>query len=102
MAGEAAVVEGVQVVPAGELAEVVEFLKDPQKFSRLGGRIPKGVLLVGPPGTGKTLLARALAEFIIEGVRSTIPMHKRILEDPDFQKGDISTKFMERYNSPPK
>ncbi|WP_082863515.1 ATP-dependent zinc metalloprotease FtsH [Thermodesulfatator autotrophicus] len=44
-----------------ELQEVIEFLKDPHKFTKLGGRIPKGVLLVGPPGTGKTLLAKAIA-----------------------------------------
>jgi len=44
-----------------EVTEVIEFLRDPQKFTKLGGRIPKGILLVGPPGTGKTLLARAIA-----------------------------------------
>lgn len=47
-------------------------------------------------------MRRALDEFIIEGVKTTIPMHKKILDDPDFQKGDISTKFMERYNNQPK
>ncbi len=44
-----------------ELQEIIEFLKDPQKFQKLGGKIPKGVLMVGPPGTGKTLLAKAVA-----------------------------------------
>ncbi len=53
-------VAGIEEAKA-EVQEIIDFLRDPQKFTRLGGRIPKGVLLVGPPGTGKTLLARAIA-----------------------------------------
>ena len=53
-------VAGVDEAKA-ELVEIVDFLKNPQEYGRLGARIPKGVLLVGPPGTGKTLLSKAVA-----------------------------------------
>ncbi len=61
-------------------------------------------LIVHAPSRDEAIMRmmRALDEFIIEGVKTTIPMHKRILADPDFHKGDISTKFMERYHSPAK
>ena len=56
-----------------ELQEIIDFLKEPQKFQKLGGRIPKGVLLVGPPGTGKTLLARAACATCSNKARRTPP-----------------------------
>src|SRR5205085_1216414 len=56
-----ATVAGVDEARA-ELTETIEFLRSPQRFSRLGGRVPRGILLYGPPGTGKTLLARAAAK----------------------------------------
>ena len=58
-----------------ELQEIIEFLREPQKYQKLGGRIPKGVLLIGPPGTGKTLLARAIAgEAMFRSSPSPVPI----------------------------
>jgi cell division protease FtsH len=68
-----------------ELQEVVEFLKEPQKFASLGARIPKGVLLVGPPGTGKTLMAKA-----ISGEAGALPSVK------------VNATFMQAGKEPPK
>jgi len=70
-----------------ELQEIIEFLRDPKKFTRLGGRIPKGVLLVGAPGTGKTLLARAIAgeagvPFLSISGSDFVEMFCRCLEHP--------------------
>ncbi len=64
--------------------------------------IAKLVVHADTRGDAIMRMKRALNEFIIEGVKTTIPMHIKILDDPDFQSGDISTKFMERYNSPQK
>jgi acetyl-CoA carboxylase biotin carboxylase subunit len=62
--------------------------------------IAKLIVHAATRGEAIMRMQRSLDEFIIEGVKTTIPMHKKILADPDFQKGDISTKFMERYNNP--
>ena len=51
----------VAMKPRRELQDVIDFLQNPDRYNKLGGRLPKGVLLIGPPGTGKTLLARAVA-----------------------------------------
>ena len=62
--------------------------------------IAKLIVHANTRGEAIQRMQRALDEFIIEGIKTTIPMHKKILDDPDFQKGNISTKFMERYNKP--
>jgi len=88
-------VAGLEQVKA-DLQEIVEFLKDPQKFQRLGGRVPKGVLLMGPPGTGKTLLALAAAlecrqkyrQILL--ARPVVPLSNR---DLGFLPGDVGEKL---------
>ena len=55
-----------------ELVEVIDFLKEPERFTGIGGQIPRGILLVGPPGTGKTLLAKARCRFLASAARNLL------------------------------
>ena len=74
-----------------ELQEVVEFLKNPDKFNKLGARIPKGVLLVGPPGTGKTLLAKAVAGEAGVPFLGHIPLIQSIMEGGECGTPTVAT-----------
>lgn len=85
-----------------ELKDVVEFLKNPDKFSVLGGKLPKGVLLVGPPGTGKTLLARAVAgEAGVPFFHAAGPEFDEILVGQGARRvRDLFSKFSRNINFP--